>query len=169
MRTAPHVYASRAGAEGALWVMANDGRADCSEDRRYRALVLLATFASLRWGEVTVLRRCDLDLTAGCVRVQAAFSERRAPGSAVTLGSPKSKAARRVVGVPRAIVPDLRGASVGLRWSRAGWAGLHCSSWYPTAASQLQPGGRMAARRCGGKGCLTWAFGLERAKGIEPS
>jgi integrase len=84
------------------------GRADCSEDRRYRALVLLATFASLRWGEVTALRRCDLDLTAGCVRVRAAFSERRAPGSAITLGPPKSKAGRRVVGVPRAIIPDLR-------------------------------------------------------------
>jgi len=108
VRAAPQVYASRAEAERALWVMASDGRADHSEDRRYRALVLLATFASLRWGEVTALRRCDLDLTARCVRVRAAFSERRAPGSAVTLGPPKSKAARRVVGVPRAIIPDLR-------------------------------------------------------------
>jgi len=83
-------------------------RADYSEDRRYRALVLLATFASLRWGEVTALRRRDLDLTAGCVRVRAAFSERRAPGSAITIGPSKSKAARRVVGVPRAVLPDLR-------------------------------------------------------------
>jgi hypothetical protein len=32
--------------------MADDGRADCNHDRRYLALVLLATFASLRWGEV---------------------------------------------------------------------------------------------------------------------
>src|SRR5215471_6037936 len=88
--------------------MASDDRAHSSEDRRYRALILLATFASLRWGEVTALRRCDLDLTAECVHVQAAFSERRAAGSAVTLGPPKSKAARRVVGVPRAIIPDLR-------------------------------------------------------------
>jgi integrase len=108
VRTAPQVYATRAEAERALWVMASDDRADRSEDRRYRALVLLATFASLRWGEVTALRRCDLDLTRGCVRVKAAFSERRAPGSAVTLGPPKSKAARRVVGIPRAIIPDLR-------------------------------------------------------------
>jgi integrase len=108
MRTALQVYATRADAERALWVMASDSRADCSEDRQYRALVLLATFASLRWGEVTALRRCDLDLTVGCVRVRMAFSERRATGSAVTLGPPKSKAARRVVGVPRAIIPDLR-------------------------------------------------------------
>ena len=33
-----------------------DGRADFVHDRRYRALVLLAPFASLRWGEVTALR-----------------------------------------------------------------------------------------------------------------
>src|SRR5262249_34863057 len=46
VRTAPQVYATRAEAERALWVMASDDRADCSEDRRYRALVLLATFAS---------------------------------------------------------------------------------------------------------------------------
>lgn len=108
MRTAPQVYVTRAQAERALWSMASDGRADFSEDRRYRALVLLATFASLRWGEVTALRRCDLDLTARHVRVRAAFSERRAPGSAITLGPPKSEAARRVVGVPRAIIGDLR-------------------------------------------------------------
>jgi integrase len=32
---------------------------------RYRGLVLLATFASLRWGEAIALRRCDVDLHAG--------------------------------------------------------------------------------------------------------
>ncbi len=29
---------------------------------RYRAMLLLATFASLRFGELAALRRCDLDL-----------------------------------------------------------------------------------------------------------
>jgi hypothetical protein len=33
------------------------------KDRRFRALVLLAMFASLRWGEVIALRRVD-DLAA---------------------------------------------------------------------------------------------------------
>jgi hypothetical protein len=91
MRTAPQVYTTRAEAERALWSMASDGRADFSEDRRYRALVLLATFASLRWGEVTALRRCDLDLTPGCVRVRAAFSERRAPGRPLPLDRPSRR------------------------------------------------------------------------------
>jgi integrase len=65
MRTAPEVYPTRAVADRALWAMAADGRADSSHDSRYRALVLLAAFASLRWGEVTALRRCDVDLEAG--------------------------------------------------------------------------------------------------------
>jgi integrase len=86
--------------------MSLDGRADCNHDRRYRALVLLATFASLRWGEATALRRCDIDLDAGTVRVRAAYAE-RSTGELV-LGPPKSRAGRRVVGIPRVILPELR-------------------------------------------------------------
>ena len=48
-------------------------RADFTYDGRYRALVLLATFASLRWGEATASRRSDPDLKAGSVQVRAAF------------------------------------------------------------------------------------------------
>jgi integrase len=36
---------------------------------RCRALVLLATFGNLRWGELAGLRRRYLDLDARCVRV----------------------------------------------------------------------------------------------------
>jgi integrase len=67
----------------------------------------MATFASLRWGEVTALTRSDLDLNAGTVRVRAAFTQRRSNGSAVVLGPPKSRAGRRTVGVPQAIIPAL--------------------------------------------------------------
>jgi len=108
MRPASEVYRTRADAERALWAMAENGDADADFDRRYRALVLLATFASLRFGEVTALRRCDLDLEAGVVRVQSAFSDRRAPGSKITLGPLKSRAGRRTVGIPAAIIPVLR-------------------------------------------------------------
>jgi integrase len=86
--------------------MGRDGRADCDHDWRYRALVLLATFASLRWGEATALRRCDLDLTAGIVSVRAAYAE-RSTGELV-LGPPKSRAARRIVGIPATIIPAVR-------------------------------------------------------------
>ena len=70
------------------------------------ALVLLATFASLRWGEVTALRRCDMDLEARTVRVRAAFVERstgRDPARAAQV-----QGGRRVVGIPQAIIPVLR-------------------------------------------------------------
>ncbi|WP_101785807.1 tyrosine-type recombinase/integrase [Nonomuraea indica] len=109
MRTHPEVFAGRGDAERALralWAMGADGRADSSQDRRFRALVLLATFASLRWGEVSALRRSDLDLEGATVRVRAAFVE-RSTGELV-LGPPKSKAGRRVVGIPQSIIPTLR-------------------------------------------------------------
>jgi integrase len=105
MRTSPETYLSRADAERALWKMM-DGRADCTHDRRYRALVLLATFASLRWGEATALRRCDVDLDAATVRVRTAYLERST--GEMLLGPPKSKAGRRVVGIPDVIIPALR-------------------------------------------------------------
>ena len=106
MRTAPEIYPTRPTAEAALWAMAKDGKADYDHDRRYRALVLLVTFASLRWGEATALRRCDLDLATGIVRVHAAYTE-RSTGELV-LGPPKSRAARRIVGIPTSLIPALR-------------------------------------------------------------
>jgi integrase len=72
---------------------------------RYRAMVLLATFASLRWGELVALRRRNLDLERGVVRVVAAYNE-LSTGEMVT-GAPKSAAGRRIVALPRSIVPDL--------------------------------------------------------------
>jgi integrase len=86
---------------------AGEMRADCNHDRRFRALVLLATFASLRWGEATALSRCDVDLQAGTVRVRAAFTQRRSYSSAIILGPPKSRAGRRVVGISKSIIPAL--------------------------------------------------------------
>jgi len=72
---------------------------------RYRALILLTTFGCLRWGEVTALRRSDIDLVAGTVRVRAAFSQQK--GKGLVLGPPKSAAGVRTVSSPPAIVPDL--------------------------------------------------------------
>jgi integrase len=42
---------------------------------RFRALVLLGTFASLRWGELVALRRRHVDVERGLVRVVAAYNE----------------------------------------------------------------------------------------------
>jgi len=107
MRAAPEVFDSRCMAERLLWDMAESGRADFKHDGRFRAMVLLTTFASLRWGEVTALTRSDLDLKTGTVQVRAAFTQRRSNGSAVVLGPPKSRAGRRIIGIPRPIIPAL--------------------------------------------------------------
>jgi integrase len=106
MRTCPEVFPTRAEAERSLWRMIDTGQADGTHDRRYRAFVLLATFASLRWGEITALTRSDIDLNAGTVRVRMAYVERST--GEIILGPPKSKAGRRTVGIPQAIIPALR-------------------------------------------------------------
>jgi integrase len=73
---------------------------------RYRAMILLTTFASLRFGEVTALERSDVDLEAGTVRVRRAFVEVR--GKGLVAGPPKSRAGLRTVGIPRVVVDVMR-------------------------------------------------------------
>jgi integrase len=73
---------------------------------RLFALVLLTTFASLRYGEVTALQRRDLDLEACTVRVRHAFVRR--PSGEVVVGPPKSRAGLRTVAIPATLVPELR-------------------------------------------------------------
>ena len=53
------------------------------EGTPYGLLVLVATFGSLRWGEVTALRRADVDESHDVVRVPSAFSRRYTGGSSV--------------------------------------------------------------------------------------
>jgi integrase len=72
---------------------------------RFRALVLLAAFGSLRWGEVTALRRCDVAPDASWVRVSRALVE--VPGKGLIVGPPKSRAGVRELILPTAIRPDL--------------------------------------------------------------
>jgi integrase len=72
-------------------------------DQRYRALILLAMFTSLRWGELAALRRCDTDLEAGTVRVTRQLTEIR--GGGMAFGPPKSAAGKRVVTIPEVITP----------------------------------------------------------------
>jgi len=105
MCNSPVTYQTKAAALGALWLLASEEQVHVEYDRRFRALVLLATFASLRWGEATALRRSDLDLVARTVRVREQLVE--LDGGAMVLGPPKSRAGKRVVGIPAFIVPEL--------------------------------------------------------------
>ena len=73
---------------------------------RYRALLLLATFANLRFGELAGLRRGQLDLDACAVRVAVSTAE-LGDGRLID-DDPKSAAGRRTVAFPREIVPELK-------------------------------------------------------------
>lgn len=72
---------------------------------RHRALVLLATFANLRFGELAGLRRGQLDLDTCEVRVNASTAEM--DDGRLIDGDPKSHAGKRTVSFPADIVPEL--------------------------------------------------------------
>jgi hypothetical protein len=73
---------------------------------RFRALVLLAAFTGLRWGELVAVRRCDLNLDAGTFRISRKFAELR-DGRRVA-GPPKSAAGVRVVALPAMLVDAMK-------------------------------------------------------------
>ena len=93
-----------------VYAIAEAGRPWC------RALVLTAAFTGLRWGELVELRRHNLDLGGGFVRVAGSTSEVR--GVLIEGRTTKSRAGVHEVGVPAAIVPDLREHL--RRWSERG-------------------------------------------------
>jgi integrase len=72
----------------------------------FSALVLLAAFTGLRWGELISLRRRHLDLDGdGVVKVRGSLAE--VDGKFIE-GPPKSAAGRRDVAIPAVVVPELR-------------------------------------------------------------
>jgi integrase len=73
---------------------------------RYRALLLLATFANMRFGELAGLRRGQLDLDVCVVRVAVSTAE-LSDGRLID-NDPKSAAGRRTVAFPQEIAPELK-------------------------------------------------------------
>jgi integrase len=69
---------------------------------RYRLMVLLAAWCQLRFGEITELRRADVDLRAGIIRVRRGVARTDA-GRQVK--DPKSEAGKRDVGIPPHLMP----------------------------------------------------------------
>ena len=69
---------------------------------KYRAMVLLAAYCSLRFGELAGLRRARLDLLHRTVTVEEAAVE--LTGGRVVFGPPKTAAGRRVVSLPAELV-----------------------------------------------------------------
>jgi integrase len=71
---------------------------------RYRALVLVAAFGGLRWGELAGLRRKRIDLERGTVTVAEQLVE---VNGTFSVGPPKSAAGRRTVTLPGVVVAAL--------------------------------------------------------------
>lgn len=87
---------------------------------RYRAMVLLGTFCSLRLGELLALRRDRIDVVHRTVRVLEQRQE-IGKGSAI-VAPPKAAAGVRTVAIPPHIVPDLE---------------LHLAKWTGPAGEAL--------------------------------
>lgn len=75
-------------------------------DRRYRAMVLVAGLAGLRLGELCALRGKDVDLDAGSITVQR--KRVHLASGEVVEGAPKTRAGRRDVAIPKALVEELQ-------------------------------------------------------------
>ena len=73
-------------------------------DPRYRMLVLLAVFGSLRWGELVGLRKSDFDLPEGLVHIERAIS---LVNGRQLIKKPKTAAGVRTVALPMWLVPEL--------------------------------------------------------------
>lgn len=75
-------------------------------DRRYRVMVLLAAFTTLRLGELAALRRRDVDLEHGWVIVRRSQVELKS--GELLIKGPKSDAGKRRVAIPSDLLPALR-------------------------------------------------------------
>lgn len=73
---------------------------------RYRLLVLLATFAQLRFGELVALRRRNVDLDSMELRVRRATAEME-DGTQVD-DDPKSDAGKRPISLPAGLIKDIQ-------------------------------------------------------------
>lgn len=73
---------------------------------RYRVLVLLATFTSLRWGELVALRRHNIDLGAYEIRIVETTAQ--LDTGVLRPETPKSHAGRRTVAFPAELAPEIR-------------------------------------------------------------
>ena len=73
---------------------------------KYKTMILLAAWCALRFGELAELRRKDIDLRNGVIRVRRGVV--RLSGGNTIIDSPKSEAGIRDVAIPPHLVPILR-------------------------------------------------------------
>jgi integrase len=72
---------------------------------RLRLMVLLAAWNAMRYGELAALRRSDIDMRTGVVRIRRAVTW---VGGTAVVGTPKSDAGVRDVAIPPHVLPAVR-------------------------------------------------------------
>ena len=72
---------------------------------KYRLMVLLASWCALRFGELAELRRGDVDVRNGVLRIRRAVTR---AGGEVFVSTPKSDAGTRDVAIPPHLLPLVR-------------------------------------------------------------
>lgn len=78
-------------------------------EARYRALVLLGSFASLRFGELAALRWKNVDIEKGTVEIsESAIELGKGEERHWVVDRPKSKAGTRPVSIPAQVVEELK-------------------------------------------------------------
>ncbi len=82
---------------------------------RYRPMVLLAAWCALRFGELTELRRKDVDLKHGVIRVRRGVVR---VGGDFVIGTPKTRSSIRDVSIPPHLIPTLRAHLETLAWDK---------------------------------------------------
>ncbi len=128
-----------------------------------RLMVLLAAWCALRFGELAELRRRDVDLTNGLVKVRRGVVR---AGSTPIVGAPKSDAGSRNVAIPPHLMPLVREhlkihAEPGrdaLLFPGAGGEHLAPSTLYGRAPRKV--------KTAGGKTELRGGHGFYRARAI---
>jgi integrase len=74
---------------------------------RYQCMVLLAAWCAMRYGEITELRRKDIDLDEAVIRIRRGVVNVR-DGGGYQVGTPKSLAGVRDVAIPPHLLPAIR-------------------------------------------------------------
>jgi integrase len=111
-------------------------------DDRYRLMVLLAYWCSLRLGELRALRRPDVDLLHGWVSVREQIVD---VGGRLQVGPPKTEAGRRRVAIPPHVRP---------------WVEAHLDSFVPTMDGLLFTG----TQSDGPLPSVTWRRAWDKAR-----
>ena len=107
---------------------------------RYRALVLVAAYGGLRFGELTALTRADIELGDGAQPVLHVRKTMSRVQGKWLIGTPKTEAGVRVVSLPRFLGPVLldhlaayaRRGDTALVFATASGRPLHSANWGST-------------------------------------